>query len=474
MKIKNLLIAALLIAGGAPAMAQATLDDAIKAVKSNSTVKEKEVVCKEALKAYKKDAEAISKIGRAYLDIKDTLMTRVYAEKAIKADKKAAAGYLLLGDLGIFCDNPGAAASWYESAKYYAPNTPEAYKKLAFIYRGSDPEQSVEILNQLRSIDPSYPVDAEAGHIYYLTAKAKGGNYMEKALDCYSKVDKTKLEKSYLTEYALVAFASGKFDKARELAEYGLKSDSRNAGYNRLAMYNSVELKDFDSAVKYVDNLFNKSDSVEITANDYKYAGLAYTGAKNFDEAIKCYEKQYEVAEGDSKIAVLKSLSDAYKGKDDYDNAIAKDIEYINAKADPSVNDYVALANLYRGATSVKDQDGQIECIKKAVDTYQTMIQKFPTSADYANFMAARTIQTLDPDQKQGLALPYYEALASSIEAAGVKSDQDKTRIKEAYTYVGIYYFKIKDDSAKAKPYFEKLISVDPDNALAKQVLETY
>ena len=39
---------------------------------------------------------------------------------------------------------------------------------------------------------------------------------------------------------------------------------------------------------------------------------------------------------------------------------------------------------------------------------------------------------------------------------------------------MGIYLYKIKNEAAAAKPYFEKLIQIDPENATAKQVLATY
>ena len=55
-----------------------------------------------------------------------------------------------------------------------------------------------------------------------------------------------------------------------------------------------------------------------------------------------------------------------------------------------------------------------------------------------------------------------------------MKDDSDKARITEAYTYLGIYFYKIKNDSAAAKPFFEKLIQIDPENPTAKQVLATY
>lgn len=472
--IKYLLAGALMVISSS-AMAQATVDDAIKAIKSGGDKKQVESVVKEAFKGVKKNAVEVAKLGRAYLDVKDTLNAKKYADLAVKADKKAGAGYILRGDIEVFNDNPGEAASWYQNAYYFEPTNAEAYKKYAFIYRGRDPKQAVETLEKLREVDPSYPVDAEAGHIYYMSA-TKNSTYMPLALESYQKVqlaDLAKLESYYMTEYALVAFASQKNELSRKIAEYGLQSKPRNAGYNRLALYNSVDMQDFETAIKYVDRLFNQSDSLKETANDYKYAALAYQGVKNFTEALKCQEKQIALAEDDAtKAAVLKAMSDTYKGMDDYDNAIAKYQEYLAKKADASATDYAGLANLYRNATAVKDQAGQIECINKAVEVYASMIEKFPTSADYANFMAARTIQVLDADQKKGLAEPYYQNLFTSISAAGVKDNNDKVRLTEACQYLGIYYFKIKSDNASAKQYFEKLQEIDPENALAKQVLE--
>lgn len=463
----------------APAMAQVSVADAIKAIKSSnaSNAKETEKLVKQAYKAVKKDAAEVSKLGRAYLDVKDTLNARVYAELAIKANKKSALGYILRGDIEVLNDNPGEAASWYQNAIYFDPQNPEAYKKYAFIYRGRDPKQAVQTLEQLRTVDPTYPVDAEAGHIYYLSA-TKNAAYMPLALEHFQKVqlpDYDRLGSYYMTEYALVAFASQKNDLSRQIAEHGLKSNPRNAGYNRLVLYNSVELKDFDKAVSYVDRLFNQSDSLEISANDYKFAGLAYAGQKNFDEALKYYTKQLEVSDDNSsKAAVLKVLSDTYKAKGDLNNSLAKYEEYLKLNASANANDYAGLANIYRNMAAEKTGEEQKAAVDKALSIYKEMIEKFPTSADYSNFMSARTIQILDPEQKQGLARPYYDALITSIETAGIKSEADKTRIKEAYTYVGIYLFKFADDMDGAKPYFDKLIELDPENAIAKQVLQAY
>lgn len=476
--IKYLFIGALMTVISTPAMAQASLDDAIKAVKSNISVKEKEAAIK-AVKINKKDAISLAKVGRAYLDVKDTLNAKKYANLSIKngmKDPNCAAGYILLGDIEVFNDNPGEAAAWYQNATYCDPKNPEGYKKYAFIYRGRDPQQAVETLEKLREVDPSYPVDAEAGHIYYMSA-GKSNKFMPMALASYQKVslpDLAKLEGGYLTEYALVAFASQKNADSKKAAEYGLKSNPRHAGYNRLAMYNSVELQQFDEAVKYVDALFNKSDSAEFTSNDYKYAALAYTGIKDPKTAISYYEKQLTVVEGDAKSPVYKSISDCYRELGEMDAALENYEKFLTSNSKTSANDYAGFANIYRSMAAEQTGAQQEATVKKAVDIYQSLIEKFPKAADdYANFMSARTIQMIDADQKKGLAVPYYQALFTSISNQSKAMDNtDKARITEACQYLGIYYFKIKDDSATAKPYFEKLQSIDPENALAKQVLE--
>lgn len=475
MKIKNFLMAALLMAASAPVMAQTTIDDAVKVIKSNASVKEKEAAAKDALKAYKKDAKAWATIGRAYMAAKDLEKAAFYAEGAIKANKKSAEGYILRGDLKVLNDEPGAAAAEYQNAIYFDPQNTEGYRKYAYIYRGSDPDQSVEMIDKIKDIDPSYPADAEAGHIFYMVAKNKGGDYMQKALARYQKTNKATLENAYLTEYALIAFASQKNDLSKELAEYGLTKNPRNAGYNRLAMYNSVELKEYDAAVKYIDRLFNQSDSVEVTANDYKYAALASVGAKDYPAAVHYYKQQLGLAEGnDAQAAIYKELSNAYKLNNEFDESLKAYQTYLDMSGNATANDYAGLANIYRNSTAVQSAEEQLVSINKAIQVYKDMIVKFPTSADYANFMAARTIQATDPDQKNGAAVPFYQALFDSISAAGIKDNTDKTRISEACQYLGIYYFKIKDDAAMAKPYFEKLQEIDPENALAKQVLETY
>lgn len=464
------------------AMAQTDVKDAVNAIKTNKDKAAVANIVKAVVKENKKDAKALAAIGRAYLDVKDTANAHKYGDMSVAITNKTKTGkvgdgYVLLGDLAYFNDDPGMASSMYQQAYYAEPDNMNAYVKYARVMRGVSPDMAVEQLEKVRQIDPNYPVDAEAAHIYYEAAK-KNGKYMQKVLDYYGKVTPAKLydhEPSYLTEYALAAFANQKNDKSKELALYGLSKNPRNSGYNRLALYNSYELKQYEDAAKYVDALFNKSDSVELSANDYKFAGLTFSALKQYDTAISYYEKQLAASTEDAQKAnVLKGLSDAYKAKGDFAKSLELYEEYLKLNPKVGINDYNGLANIYRKQAAEQTGAAQEASVKKAVEIYNQMIEKYPSNADFCNFMAARTLGLIDPTQAKGLAKPYYEKLAKQIEEKGVKDDSDKARITEAYTYLGIYLYKIKNDSASAKPYFEKLLSIDPENPTAKQVLATY
>ena len=480
--IKYLFMGALMTVVSGSAMAQTSVKDAVNAIKTNKDKAAVADIVKSAVKENKKDAKALAAIGRAYLDVKDTANTRKYADMAIAVTNKAKTGkvgdgFMVMGDLEYYKDNPGAAAAMYQNAYYVEPNNISAYVKYARVMRGVSPDMAVEQLEKVRQLDPNYPVDAEAAHIYYEAAK-KNGAYMQKVLEYYGKVTPAKLyahDPSYLTEYALAAFANQKNDVSKQLALYGLSQKPRNAGYNRLALYNSVELKQYEEAKGYVDALFNKSDSVELTANDYKFAGITFNALKDYDSAISYYNKQLESAtEPAQKANVLKDLSDAYKAKGDFQTSLEKYEEYLKLNPKVGINDYNGLANIYRNQAANQTGAAQAASVNKAVEIYKTMEEKYPSNADFCNFMAARTLGLLDPTQAKGLAKPYYEKLAKIIEEKGVKDNSDKARLTEAYTYMGIYLYKIKNEAAAAKPYFEKLIQIDPENATAKQVLATY
>ena len=473
--IKYLFIAALTAGFSTAAMAQeatgtkADVDAVKKIISSKPADLDKQM--KSFYKANKKNAEILVAFGHEFLAVKDTANAKTYANYALAASKhKCAPAFLLLGDIEAIGDNGGQAAAMYEQAIYVDPKNPDAYYKYANVYRKISPAGAVAKLNELRQQRPDVAVDALAGRIYYMS------NEFDKALEAYNKADKNQMEERDLSDYAMSAFFKQQYEKALEVAKFGLSKNPRHAAFNRLAFFNSTELKKFDDALMYADALFNKSDSAKFSYYDYTYYGNALIGAKQPQKAIEMYElalKQEDMDNKAKRAGVVKQLSDAYRDMEDFPNAIKHYKDYLASMEKPTANDLAALAGLHMQHGAILNADAQTEAFKMADETYADLAQKYENAVEYATFMRARVNGQMDPDQSKGLAKPFYEKL---VELIGPKTDLDNTeraRLIESYRYLISYYFVQKDDKVTGKQYAEKLLSIDPENEIAKQVLGT-
>ena len=466
--VKCLLIGVLATAMSTPSMAQdnkTTIDAIAKVIKADPEAAKEQV--KDVYKKNKKNAEVLAGIGRAYFDAKDTANAKIYANYAIKANKNYGAGYILLGDIEVVKDDGGAAAGWYQQAIYFDPKNPDGYLKYANIYRGRSPEEAVSKLNELRAQRPDIAVDALAARILY------SSNRLEQSLDYYDKVtDKSKLEDLDITNYATEAWMLQKRDKSLEMARYGLTRNARKAAWNRLIFYNLTDMGQTEEALKYADALFNASDSAKISGFDYTYYGTALKNAKQYDKAIEMFKKALEENKDNADLlnSNRKSLSDAYLAVEDFNNATLYYEEYLKNVQKITASDMAGLATIYTNMAAKLTGDQKIDALKKADAVYAQLGEKFPENIDFANFMRARVNSNLDPETKEGLAKPFYEAIVNSLADKSDRDRADNARLSEAYRYLG-YYYLLKDDKATADGYWNKVLEIDPNNATAKQAL---
>ena len=77
----------------------------------------------------------------------------------------------------------------------------------------------------------------------------------------------------------------------------------------------------------------------------------------------------------------------------------------------------------------------------------------------------------MDDDQKNGYAKPFYEKLIQLYGERTQLNNSDKARLKEAYLYMISYEARVADNMEAAKVHAQKLVEIDPENAIAKQVL---
>lgn len=454
----------------APVMAQAqdpNVAQAEQIIKSNAPDAAKQVNA--IFKLVKKDAKAVAGIGRAYLSVKDFDNADKYADLAIKAGKNVAAGYVLKGDICVLKDDGGAASGWFEQAIYFDPKDPEGYRRYAQINSKTDPAGSIAKLEALRAIDPEYPVDLVAAEI------EGRANHLDAAISYYDKVTLDKMENYQLTDYSMYLFLKGNFEKSLKVSSYGNNKFPRYGSLNRLTMFNHVNLKNYDEAIKYGDRLFNESDSVKVSAVDYQNYGAALIGVKRYDDAIATYQKILDDAavDADTKSEANKNISDAYKAMGNY----AKAGEYydIYVKGQKNITAYILSNNasiyMAQAGDANTSADDKVAALAKADAIYAKIAENFPSVADFATYQRSHIPFQIDPEDKAGNAKPHYEKLIEIINAKSEKADTDINRLKESYQYLAVYYLKIANDTPKSKEAAAKLQEIDPSNELAKTIL---
>ncbi len=475
--IKYLLVGVLTIGFSTSVMAQseeqAAIDAATQLIKANGPDMEKEV--NKIYKKNKKKADVVVGIARAFYEAKDTANAHVYADYATKL--KSPAAYVLLGDLYALSDDGGSAARMYEQAIYFGRESggqvDEApYYKYATVYRKVSLQSSIEKLNDLGNDRPdlvsSGRIELLKGRVYDLA------NKVEEAAETYNKVPMQLFEDRDVVSAARANYLLGNYQKSQEIIDFGLKATPRKFTYNQLGMFNYTMMKEYDKALVYADRMMNQSDSVNMNPEIYGVYAKALNGAKKYQEAIDVYKEtlKLDFDSQDKKAGVIKDLADAYKGIDDYENAVTYYKQFLETVSHASLSDYADLGRLYVQYADTLQGDEKMDKLQKADEIYAELAVKNADAKEYSLFWRGRVNTMMDPESTEGKAKPFYEELATTIAAKPEKDKADTARLVESCRYLINYYLNVMSDTPKAKEYAQLLLSVDPENEIGKMVME--
>ncbi len=464
MKAVKYLVAGMLIMGlSAPVMAQDVnyldllkpIENSLKAGNTDPKGLEKSV--KEYTKEFKKNPKALVALGNLFAVNKNYEKATELANMALAKDSHFGDAYLLLGDVEAMQDKGGEAASWYKQCMTMDPKNPQGYISYANVYQKIDPAGSAEALKQLKQVNPDYPYEAKAGYNYYSNQK------FEEAYNLFKQTDPNKLEEYIYVAYAITDYMLNKKDEALTLSESGLQKFAKDATFHRVALWSAVDLQKFDAALKHADVIMG-TDSIKKTARDYNYYGMALVGSQQYDKAIEQYQKAYELKNDDPK--PLQYISEAYKQKGDEDKALEYNDKYMSKNADASPSDYVKWADIYNSKAKKGGAD-KANSVNKAIEIYNAMAAKYPSLKSYADLQAANIAFANELDDK---ALENYQKVIDEV-ASKQYDEDEKGYLMQAYKNAGYIYWSSKNDLDTAKPYFEKLLQLDPNNSLAKKAL---
>ena len=466
--IKYLVMGVMLAGFSATANAQeAELNAALEGIKSQAPTAAK--LADVAFKKNKKNQEAILKIAQAFYAQKDTANARKFANLANEAGKpkyQYAPAYLLLGDIeASYGTDGGKAASYYNQAITFDPKNPEGYKKWAMVYRKISPSQAAKKLEEMKVQCPNEDIDAFKGHIFMLA------NDEKQAYENFAKADINKLDKAYLNEFVRASYFTGHFQDAFRAAEAGLKLEPRNPVFNRLAMFSSYELKNYEVAKSYINKYFNETDSAKFSEYDHFYTALIYQALEDKENMYAHYDKALELVNDQSMIkrwAILKSVSDSYLKEKEFENAIKYYEQYLACKPNLNFDDEEGMANIYSKYGDA-DATKKKEMITKAIELFGTLAEKYPVQVVYATFMRAGLNNKLDDNMKNSLAKADYQKVVELLANKADRTKGEDTMLKTSYHYL-MYNAFLNKNNAGAKEIAEKILAIDPEYKPALEI----
>ena len=416
-------------------------------------------------KAYKKDPAALVALGYGFLSENHLDKAKYYADLVLKKNKSYGDAYVLLGDIEQTKEEGGQAAMWYKNAMSMDPKNPNGYIKYANIYR-KDPATFDETMNKLKKEVPSYPIEAESGHSYFII------NDYASAYKYYSQSNMNTDDEQQLYEYAQSAYFTSNTEKALEVAQKGISrfpNTNVEKALSRYALYSAVDLEKYEIAEKYAK--FMESSDMDLIYNDYQNIGRVYLAEKKYNEAIERFNKALE-KKNDAYLN-YQLLSEAYAGLGEEDQAISFAEKYLSLANNVKVSDFTKLADVYtnKAVKALEAEDGNYGVhMENAMGVFDRMAEKFPQLKTYAILQQGNVAFKLN---NNALAQSKWLAVIDLLQDKSDRTSREVTDLTLAYRQLGALLWADKDKGIKAAaPYLDRLVELDPEDNIAKRYLE--
>ena len=434
---------------------------------------------KQIQKKNKKKPMVACEIGRAYLDCKQPDAASEYQGMAYERDNQFAPAHILWADIMNYQGDGGVAATYYEQAIMADPESYEAYVKYSRVINYVNFDAAVERLKELKTKNPALSLaDKELSEIYYRK------NRFEEAATAYEDYIKAgNYTQDDLKQYAVTLLFAGRHDESLKIAQEGLKSEPNDPAFSRMAMYNLIDLQRYDEARAAADHFFNESTNPQFNFYDYIYEGRLLDAEQRFEEAAVAYTK---AAESDSsQVEMYKMASQSYENA----KMILKSVEvyekYVEmvGKGDKEADNLMDLGRKYYSVAIVEDTT-VTDSIKniylaKAVDVFKKVTTIEPTNYR-GYFWEGHAASRLDPECKGTDARDAYMKALEIAKEAVKENEQFNSVIVTCYNYLCVYYYmqyeanKVESDKQECVKYAAELLTLDPTNNVATQLLTIY
>lgn len=376
--------------------------------------------------------------------------------KAIKRDKHNPGLYVGLGDAWRRLEDGGQAYTAYQAALTEDNKYAKAlYKSGKIFVTQNNAEQYLKYFKDAVSADSGYaPAWYELYYHYYF----RDVNKAMEDLNHYIAASDPGIRNDYLVTDLL--YSSQKYEEAIHKAQQ-LISQQGGASEPRLfklIAYSYKELHDSTKALNFMQLYFNQQNDTGFVVKDYETMGEIYEMLNHPDSAVPYYVKAGQLEKDSIRhIAYAKKLAELYKKQKDYSNQALWLGVYCQGNTKATNLDLFNWGLAHYMAKNYPMADS-------VFGMYET---KYPDQ-DFGYYWRARSDVAIDTAMQTGMAVPNYLKLIAIAE----KDTSNKTNRKhlvESYGYIAAYKANSQKDYAGAIDYFEKLLSLDPNNGDARR-----
>ncbi len=397
---------------------------------------------------------------------------------------------MALGDAYFLKNDGGNAISKYENALAMKPNLAEANYKIGRLYlRGKNYTKAQEYFKLAIQNDPEFAPT----YLAYADALANSRSYKSAAQNYDLYVQKSgTTDPERLLDVARYRFLAQDYQGATSYLDQ-LKGKVNNPIMDRMYGWAYYGLNQPQQSVDAL-NKFISSAPDKVIYDDYKYLGRAY-GMVNTPQADSMSIVYLEKAAPlDTTENLYRDIAKKYYDMKKYNKSADYYGKVVSTDKKPLNNDYLyqGLANYQYGfrvgrdSTEAPMDTAQIRMARQMyfmradsafgkmaakIEADTAATSKYPLAYYYegqSNYYAFPSAVSL----ARGTAVPYYEKF---IEQANAETDQKlkdsyKKPLITSYKFLASYYGS-KNDDAKAKEYFNKVLELDPNDADVKKAL---
>ncbi|MBK8723687.1 MAG: tetratricopeptide repeat protein [Saprospiraceae bacterium] len=415
--------------------------------------KESDRTLEKAYNYSKKNAKSYVATARAYIDGDFKNPNRaIEILSPLTADYKDPAIFETLADAYVILNDGGKAMTQYQFASDKDKNNPKYYLKRAQIWMNAKVyEEAIKELDNVIALKPNYaPAYKKLIDIYNIQGKyAKVTPLLEKYTNLVgSDLDAKESFAKFLW------FQAKNYDKSIEEAKKVLAQDTNRVQMYRFLSMSYFEKGDFQNAYDNMKKFLDNAGDRKIYSSDYEYLAKAAEKLNMKDVSATYYLKVVEM--DSTRTDIYDSIAKSYRESKNYKKALDIYNLKLSKVAKPVANDYyyIGLNNYY------------LDQYIQADSAFAKYCELYPNTSGY-NFRA-RIAKILDPESKEWKALPFYEKI---VELGEKDKDKNKKNLIESYNYIAAYTYNVVKDVTKAKEIVQKSLDLDPENALAKEMM---